>query len=197
MPAHHVYLGLGSNVEREIHIEMALQMLEEHISCLRRSPVYESVSIDPRQCPFYNLVVGGGTDLSLAELQAWIKDIELVHGRTGRAQRLIPLDIDILLFDELTGLHEGIELPRTEMLDRAFVLYPLQQIAPHLKHPRLGVSFAELWRQLRPGPQLSSVRHPFGVSSFRLASQAGGFQRPGDPCQSAAYEKTPLTTHTH
>ena len=186
MPTHYVYLGLGSNVEREIHIDMALSMLEEHIDPLRRSPIYESASIDPRQSPFYNLVVGGSTDLSLAELNAWIKDIELLHGRTSSTQRFIPLDIDILLFDYLAGLHEGIELPRAEILDRAFVLYPLQQLAPHLKHPGLGISFAELWRQLQPGPQLSSVRYPFGVSSFALTVQAGRFPLPGDPCQLAA-----------
>ncbi|WP_322360601.1 2-amino-4-hydroxy-6-hydroxymethyldihydropteridine diphosphokinase [Pseudomonas sichuanensis] len=173
MPKHHVYLGLGSNVEREIHIEMALEMLEEHISGLRRSLVYESVSTDPRQRPFFNLVVSGGTDLSLAELSEWIKDIEYLHGRTSSAHRFIPLDIDILLFDELKGIHEGIELPRAEILDRSFVLYPLQQLAPHLKHPGLGISFSELWRKLQPGPPLSSVRHPFGVSSFRFAVNAG------------------------
>lgn len=168
MPVHHVYLGLGSNVEQEIHIEMALEMLEEHITCIRRSPVYESVSTDPRQGPFYNLVVGGSTELSLAELHDWIKDIELLHGRTGSTQRFIPLDIDILLFDDLMGTHEGMELPRAEIIDRAFVLYPLQQLAPNLKHPSLGISFSELWRQLRPGPLLSPVRYPFGISSFGL-----------------------------
>lgn len=159
---------------------MALTMLEEHIAPLRRSPVYESASIDPRQSPFYNLVAGGRTDLSLAELSAWIKDIELLHGRTDSTQRFIPLDIDILLFDNLSGLHEGIELPRAEILNRAFVLYPLQQLAPNLKHPSLGTSFAELWRQLQPGPPLSTVRYPFGVSSFHLAVQAARLPLPSD-----------------
>ncbi|MFK0092330.1 2-amino-4-hydroxy-6-hydroxymethyldihydropteridine diphosphokinase [Pseudomonas sp. NPDC090592] len=197
MPTHHVYLGLGSNVEREIHIEMALEMLQEHLICLRRSPVYESVSTDARQSPFYNLVVSGSTDLCLAEFHEWIKEIEILHGRAGSAHRCVPLDIDILLFDDLTGIHEGIELPRAEILDRAFVLYPLQQIAPHLTHPGLGVSFAELWSQLQPGPSLSPVRHSFAVSSFRLAMQAGNFKRPGDRRQLAAHETALSSPHPH
>ncbi|GLO49596.1 hypothetical protein PPUN110474_09960 [Pseudomonas putida] len=175
---------------------MALEMLEEHIASLRRSPVYESVSTDPRQCSFYNLVVTGSTDLSLAEFNEWIKDIELLHGRTNSAQRFIPLDIDILLFDDLVGTHEGVELPRAEILERAFVLYPLQQLAPHLKHPVIGISLSELWRQLQPGPPLSSVRYPFGITSFRLESQTGGFQLPGDPRQLAAHEIARSTTYT-
>ncbi|HEN8731786.1 MULTISPECIES: 2-amino-4-hydroxy-6-hydroxymethyldihydropteridine diphosphokinase [Pseudomonas] len=197
MPVHHVYLGLGSNVEQEIHLATALEMLEEHITCLRGSPVYESVSTDPRQSPFYNLVVGGSTDLSLTEFQAWIKEIELIHGRVRSTQRFIPLDIDILLFDDLMGIHEGIELPRAEILDRAFVLYPLQQLAPHLKHPTIGISFSELWRQLQPGPPLSLVLPSLGASSSGPAIQTNRFQRTGDSCQPSAHEVTLSTIHEH
>lgn len=162
MQAHRIYLGLGSNIERETHLEIALQMLEEHLHDMRCSPVYESVSEDAQQPPFYNLVVAASTTLEAGELIAWLKELEQLHGRLPGPQRLIALDIDLLLFDDLQGCIDGIELPRGEILTRAFVLYPLQLLAPRLIHPTTGTPLAQLWQARRPGPDLHPVRYPFG-----------------------------------
>jgi 2-amino-4-hydroxy-6-hydroxymethyldihydropteridine diphosphokinase len=184
MTHHHIYLGLGSNVERETHIEIALKMLEEHLENIRCSPVYESVSLDGDHPPFFNLVISATTDLSLRELVAWLKGIEHLHGRRGGMQRLIALDIDLLLFDGLTGNIDGIQLPRAEILTRSFVLYPLQLLAPKLHPPGCEVSLAELWLKLRPGPELMPVRYPFGIPPFQLvgsnlsAGRSEAIQRP-------------------
>ncbi|AQT97469.1 2-amino-4-hydroxy-6-hydroxymethyldihydropteridine diphosphokinase [Pseudomonas azotoformans] len=168
MTHHQIYLGLGSNVERETHIEIALKMLEEHLENIRCSPVYESISLDGDHPPFFNLVISATTDLSLREFVAWLKGIEHLHGRRSGMQRLIALDIDLLLFDGLTGNIDGIQLPRAEILTRSFVLYPLQLLAPKLHPPGYEVSLAELWLKLRPGPELMPVRYPFGVPPYQL-----------------------------
>ncbi|NQD93612.1 2-amino-4-hydroxy-6-hydroxymethyldihydropteridine diphosphokinase [Pseudomonas sp. CrR25] len=169
MKNHTVYLGLGSNVERETHIKIALKMLEEHLENIRCSPVYESISLDGNHPPFYNLVMSATTDLDLRGLVSWLKGIEHLHGRRSGRQRLIALDIDLLLFDSLNGSFDGIQLPRAEILTRSFVLYPLQLLAPKLHHPGCDVPFAELWANRRPGPYLMPVRFPFGNSPFPLA----------------------------
>jgi len=186
MKHHQIYLGLGSNVERETHIEIALKMLEEHLENFRCSPVYESISLDGDHPPFYNLVVSATTNLDLPKLVAWLKGIEHLHGRRSGMQRLIALDIDLLLFDGLTGDVDGIQLPRAEILTRSFVLYPLQLLAPKLNLPGCEVSLAELWLKLQPGPELMPVRYPFGTPPFQLigSSLSGGqrkaIQRPAN-----------------
>ena len=60
------------------------------------------------------------------------------------------IDLDILLYDDLILNVPGIRVPRPEILVNAFVLKPLQDIAPELIHPQTGQSFAELWRQMAP-----------------------------------------------
>lgn len=172
MTTHNIYLGLGSNVERETHIEIALKMLEEHLENIRCSPVYESASVDGDQPPFYNLVMSATTDLDLRALVAWFKGIEHLHGRRSGMQRLISLDIDLLLFDGLAGEIDGILLPRAEILTRSFVLYPLQLLAPKLHPPGSEVSLAELWLKHQPGPELIPVRYPFGVAPFQLVGSS-------------------------
>ncbi len=112
MTEHRVFLGVGSNVQRETHIDIALNMLGEHLHDMRCSPVYESASLDGEHPPFFNLVVSASTRLSARELIAWIKEIEELHGRRRGQQTLIALDIDLLLFDDFAGLVEGVRVPR-------------------------------------------------------------------------------------
>jgi len=166
MTDHRVFLGVGSNVQRETHIDIALNMLGEHLHDMRCSPVYESESLDGEHPPFFNLVVSATTRLSARELIAWIKEIEELHGRRRGQQMLIALDIDLLLFDDFAGLVDGVRVPRGEILTRAFVLYPLQLLAPQMLHPEFGLSMAQLWKQLRPGPALAPVRFPFGFEGL-------------------------------
>ena len=166
MTDHRVFLGVGSNVQRETHIDIALNMLGEHLRDMRCSPVYESESLDGEHPPFFNLVVSASTRLSDRELIAWIKEIEELHGRRRGSQSLIALDIDLLLFDDFASLVDGVRVPRGEILTRAFVLYPLQLLAPQLRHPEFGLSMAELWTQLKPGPALAPVRFPFGFEGL-------------------------------
>ena len=87
------------------------------------------------------------TDLGVGELQRTLRAIEFAHGRPQNAERCSPrtLDIDILLFGDASGLVDGIELPRREILQHAFVLRPLSDLRPSMKHPVDGRTFAELW----------------------------------------------------
>jgi 2-amino-4-hydroxy-6-hydroxymethyldihydropteridine diphosphokinase len=142
-----VYLGLGSNIERERYITAGLDALEMLFGHLELSPVYDCPAVGFDGQPFLNLVVGIETDLAVGELQKRLRHLEYEHGRPANATRNSPrqLDIDILTYDDLVGVIDGVELPRGEILENAFVLRPLADLAPDAKHPVVGESFAALW----------------------------------------------------
>jgi 2-amino-4-hydroxy-6-hydroxymethyldihydropteridine diphosphokinase len=143
----HVFLGLGSNLNREKNIRLGLNALKQKFGYLTCSSVYESEPVGFRGSNFYNLVVSLQTGLSIADLSEAIKKIEDDHGRvrTGPKYRPRTLDIDILTYGDFVGVKESIELPRAEITKNAFVLLPLSEIAPNELHPQFKKSYAELW----------------------------------------------------
>ena len=140
-----VFLGLGSNVERESHLLAGLEALEALLPGLRCSPVFESEAVGIKSGPFFNLVAAAQTELSLAELDHQLKRIEAENGRYAAQRKGLPLDIDILLYGSNVGVFEGLVLPREEILRNAFVLWPLALLEPERMHPGVGRSFADLW----------------------------------------------------
>lgn len=142
-----VYLGVGSNHNRQENISRGIQALAALGENLVLSPIYESDSVGFDGRPFYNLVVTLVTSLSLSALQQALKSIEADNGRDMAGPKFgpQPLDIDILLYGDLVGDFDGIVLPRKEIIKNAFVLLPLSDIAPDVLHPILQQSFRDLW----------------------------------------------------
>lgn len=143
-----VFLGLGSNIERQRYLVAGLDALQALFGALELSPVYDSAAIGFDGQPFLNMVVAVDTTLPLATMAALLRQIETEHGRPLNATRFSArrLDIDILTYGDLVGEHDGISLPRGEILDNAFVLRPLAELAPTALHPGNGLSYATLWR---------------------------------------------------
>jgi 2-amino-4-hydroxy-6-hydroxymethyldihydropteridine diphosphokinase len=143
-----VFLGVGSNIERERYITAGLDALEGLFGELVLSCVYDSEAIGFAGQPFLNLVVGIDTGLSPGQLSRQLRDIEFEYGRPPDASRFSPrqLDIDILTHGQLSGVIEGVELPRPEILENAFVLCPLAEVAARELHPVARKTYAELWR---------------------------------------------------
>lgn len=142
-----VYLGLGSNIDREARIRAALRALEDAFGLLLVSPVYESESVGFAGSNFYNLVVGIDTDLPVGELSALLRGIEDANGRVRSGPKFAPrtLDIDILTYGNACGEIDGVQLPREEILRNAFVLRPLADIAPNDRHPETVRPFLDHW----------------------------------------------------
>lgn len=142
-----VYLGLGSNIDRDAHIRAALRALEEAFGLLLVSPVYESESVGFAGSNFYNLVVGVDTDLPVGELSTFLRGIEEANGRVRGGPKFAPrtLDIDILTYGNACGEIDGVQLPRDEILRNAFVLRPLADIAPNDRHPETVRPYLEHW----------------------------------------------------
>lgn len=151
-----VFIGVGSNVDREHHIRAGLDALVRTFGELRVSPVYESEAVGFDGSPFFNLVVGLYTDKTVAELSQCLKAIEVEHGRRPDAKRFSPrtLDLDILTYGDLDRPRDGVDIPRAEILDNAFVLRPLADLAGDRTHPLDGRSYRELWNAYRSGQKL-------------------------------------------
>ena len=151
---HVVYLGLGSNLgDREKYLEMAIEELgrDSSIEVTRVSSVIETEPYGPVDQPdFLNAVIEINTTLEPDELLDIIHDIEQEAGR----ERIIhwgprTLDIDILLFDNIVMNTETLTIPHPEIDRREFVLKPLTEIAPHVVHPTLMRTAAQLLDKLR------------------------------------------------
>lgn len=151
-----VYVSIGSNIGREQNIRAGVAELRARFGTLILSSVYESEAVGFDGDSFYNLVAGFDTALAPQQVAEALRVIEEAHGRVRNGPRFSSrtLDIDLLLYDDLI-LHEGkLEIPRDEITKNAFVLWPLAEIAPQLRHPQRGVSYGALWeafdRQSQP-----------------------------------------------
>ena len=152
-----VYLGLGSNIEREAHLCAGLDALAGFLVDIRCSAVFESQPVGIKSGPFFNLVVSAFTDLPLLELDRRLKFIEADNGRYAPDRKGLPLDIDVLLYGDWVGNFDGLILPRAEILKNAFVLWPLALIAPERLHPEVGKTFATFWEEARIDQVLAPV----------------------------------------
>jgi 2-amino-4-hydroxy-6-hydroxymethyldihydropteridine diphosphokinase len=142
-----VYLSLGSNVEPIRYLRVALDALRERFGALDISPAYRSTAVGFDGADFINLAVGLDKDMSPEALNDWLHALEDRNDRRRDVPRYADrtLDVDIVLYDDLVTQGSGhLDIPRKE-LKHAFVLKPVADIAPQLRHPVSGHTMAELW----------------------------------------------------
>src|SRR5262249_55196522 len=137
------YLSLGSNLgDREANLQGAIEQLHP----VRLSPIYETEPVDYTDQPeFLNLAVELKTALAPEALLAWMQEIEHDLGRV----REIPkgprtIDIDILFYGDQVITLPNLEIPHPRLPARRFVLAPLADIAPDLRHPVTGWTVLEM-----------------------------------------------------
>ena len=144
-----IYISLGSNINREQNTREGVKALREAFGELTLSSVYESDAVGFDGDAFYNMVIACEVNVPVHEANQALRDIEDQHGRDRSGPKFSSrtLDLDLLLYDDLVLDEGGLVLPRGEILKNAFVLWPLAEIAPALKHPVDGRSYEELWSQ--------------------------------------------------
>jgi 2-amino-4-hydroxy-6-hydroxymethyldihydropteridine diphosphokinase len=143
------YISIGSNINKDVHIPASLRALEQAFGKLTVSSIYESEAVGFTGDVFYNLVVGFDSDLEVKAVAKQLRQIELDNGRTPDSRKFAArtLDLDLILYGELIVNDGRLQIPRDEIEHYAFVLEPLAEIAPALKHPVNHISYAELWQQ--------------------------------------------------
>jgi 2-amino-4-hydroxy-6-hydroxymethyldihydropteridine diphosphokinase len=143
-----VYLGLGSNINPKENLRLGIRELRRRYGELGISAVYQSAAVGFSGADFWNLVVALETRDSPADIH---EQIEIIHAMTGRQRgedKYVsrPLDIDILLYDDLVA-DQPLRLPRSDVLEYSFVLRPLSELAPDLVHPVSGKTLREHWQE--------------------------------------------------
>jgi len=143
------YISIGSNINKDEHIPASLKALEKIFGELTISSIYESEPVGFTGDVFYNLVVGFDSGLEVKAVAKQLRQIELDNGRTRDSRKFAArtLDLDLILYGDLIVNDGRLQIPRDEIEHYAFVLEPLAEIAPSLKHPVSHISYAELWRQ--------------------------------------------------
>lgn len=142
-----VYVSAGSNVAPEDNLRLACRELRSRFGSIDLSSVYRSQPVGFAGDDFLNLVLRFRTDESPANI---IAELERLHGLAGRVRgsaRFAPrtLDLDLLLYGSAVLPEPPIRVPREDISEYAFVLGPIAELAPELRHPLTGETMAGMW----------------------------------------------------
>lgn len=142
--SHLIYIGLGSNLEQPVNqvkkARIAINRLEK-VQEAAFSSLYRSSPMGPKRQPDYiNAVMAVNTSLIPIALLRCLQQIENQQGRIRKGQRWTArtLDLDMLLYSDQQIDIPDLQVPHYGIADRAFVLYPLNEIAPELDIPGFG-----------------------------------------------------------
>ncbi|GGG98271.1 2-amino-4-hydroxy-6-hydroxymethyldihydropteridine diphosphokinase [Staphylococcus pragensis] len=143
------YLGLGSNIgDREQQLQEAIRLIDstEGIDVVQTSPIYETAPVGYTDQPnFLNLCIEINTELSSqALLQRCLETEQHLHRVRDIRWGPRTLDVDILLYGDEVVEEEDLSIPHPRMNERAFVLIPLNDIAPNKVEPRSHQTIGEL-----------------------------------------------------
>ena len=159
-----VALSLGANLgDKYQTLHAAFSMLSEIVEDIQSSSIYETEPVGYQDQPaFYNCIFTGNTSLTVEDLHARIKSIEVALGRQQRPQwHEREIDIDIVLFGSSIIQNEKLTIPHPRMHERLFVLKPLAELCPDMQHPLLQQSVQQLIAVCPDTSGISTAFPPF------------------------------------
>jgi 2-amino-4-hydroxy-6-hydroxymethyldihydropteridine diphosphokinase len=162
-----VYVAAGSNIDPQANLARAQSELARMFAALTVSPWYRNAAVGFAGEDFINFVFGFETALDVHDIQLRLREVEARCGRPPNAPKWAAraMDLDILLYGDLVLDEPQLQLPRPDLLVRPYMLGPLADIAPDLRHPTQGRSIAQLWAAFDPAAhQMIAVRPAATVS---------------------------------
>ena len=142
-----VFVSVGSNINAAVNVGVAVMLLRREFGDLQLSTVYRSASAGFSGDDFLNLIVGFTTECSPHDCAAVMTQLEHEAGRSEDQHGFVsrPLDLDMVLYGDLVDADPELRVPRDDIDKYAFVLGPLAEIAPGVRHPLSGKTMSELW----------------------------------------------------
>ncbi len=158
---HKIFVGIGSNIDREKNIKSCIEILKDLYDNILISPVYETEAMGFNGPNFYNLVLSFETEENVYDLKNGLNQIENNHGRHFNETKFSSrtLDIDILYYDDLILSDDKVQIPRKEICEYDFVLKPLVDLAPDFIHPIQNISHQEILNNIKIKKQIISTIH--------------------------------------
>ena len=142
-----VYIALGSNIDPVARLLQAARLLKAHFPDARFSSCFRNRAVGFDGDDFINAVAGFSSALEVTALLELLHQIEEHCGRGRADPKWGPraMDLDLLLYGDQVGEGAGYALPRRDLLRRPYMLGPLAELAPEVRHPVTGVSIGALW----------------------------------------------------
>ncbi len=166
-----VFLSLGSNLgERVGNIQSAIDRLNASgLTVQRISPLYRTEPVDFRaQSWFVNCVVEVATNLMPMQLLTTLKNLERALGRRrGVSKGPRAIDIDILLYENVVVRSTVLTIPHARLSERRFVLAPLRDLEPHLRHPLTQRSVIEMLAETPDKSQVLRMKERLQVGNSK------------------------------
>ena len=150
------FLSLGSNIKPRQNLETALSEIQARYSIVGLSHVYETSPVGyTKQAHFWNLVVAVQPLQNLSSFRKWMSTLEKKSGRIRLSNSFGPrtLDVDLILVQGATGRNKSFPPAHPDIETKAFVLFPLLEIAPNFIHPSLGIPLIELAAKFKNSSQ--------------------------------------------
>jgi 2-amino-4-hydroxy-6-hydroxymethyldihydropteridine diphosphokinase len=146
-----IYIALGSNLgDRKANLDKAIDNLPPKVQVLAQSPIYQTAPWGYEDQPDYlNQVIKCETTLSPEDLWSYVNELENMLGRRPTFRygpRLI--DIDILFYGDLVMYSPDLIIPHPRLQERSFVLAPLADLVPKLRHPVSGKTVEEMLEEV-------------------------------------------------